>query len=1322
MPPGRDFTGLVSEYVHTASRDEAEDEGVRALAARTWAALKRTTKAGQRRTLPEMAEIDALLKGVRGATVVYFLDETFEEVAYDMSTTVAEAVEAIASQIKLEHYQTFSLFSVHKSKGGQPQDTVGGGDEQVSLDDTRYIADVLFDFKAAKAKEGTAPRLLFRKKMFRETDEAITEPRFMALSYIQAQHDYLEGQYPVIRDDAAQMAALQLARDGPAFEAALEKYVTRAVLSGRPREEWRADVGARYRALAASSRDEAQAGFLRIIRSLPYGNAAFFAVRKIDDPIGLLPAKLILGINKRGVHFFRPVPKEYLHSAELRDIMQFGSNASAVFFKMRVAGVLHVFQFETRAGDEAHVAELQRRLDEAAAALAEREAELDGLRAERANLRDEVAVLRGLDPADAKLARAEERHAAEVARLGAELAAARGPAQDQLRAKDAKINELLRELRADVERRERQQAEVVASQAKRLEELDRLYRDESLARKKAHNALEDAKGKIRVYCRVRPLLPFERERGQEMAVQLPDELTISLTYLEKKREYAFDAVFPGGTPQERVFEDTRHLIQSAVDGYNVCIFAYGQTGSGKTFTIYGNEELPGLTPRGVTELFDIIDRDAGKFSFRVEFKQPKLDIKKDPKGVVTVPGATIVEATSARGLLATIEAGLARRHVSSTAMNRESSRSHLIITIGVEATNLQTQSVSRGKLSFVDLAGSERVKKSKSEGAQLKEAQAINKSLSALGNVIAALATEQGHVPYRDHKLTMLMSDSIGGTAKTLMFVNVSPVDANLDETNNSLQYATRVSTIRNEVGKNEANKDVLRLQRQVAHWKEQAGLAPHLRDYVDLVEIKDAVQNGEEIDRSRLHSVLRELFMHRFRSLSRVHVDDTGVVLLQGGTVKHMYSTDTEHLFRQEPYFHYLFGVDEPGCYGAHDIRTCQAFLFVPRPSPDQEVWMGPVRNLTYYLQKYGVDEVHYVDEMATVLKQMAPPALHMLHGRDSDSGRGMPLAHFHGISDFQLERSGLFVALTEMRVFKLDMEVEIMRYCARVAASAHIRVLQAVRPGMYEYQLESLFLHDIYSEGGCRFSPYTPIFGSGPNSAVLHYGHSGAPHDRRIADGDLVLADAGAEYYRYGSDLTVTFPANGRFSPRQRVVYEAVLDARRAVLAAMRPEVCWTDLHLVAEERILAALTRAGLLVGDPAEQVAARLGALFMPHGLGHFLGKQTHDVGGYVAGRFRERPTQPGLDRLRTARILEPHMVLTVEPGCYFIPALLEPALEGGPLHRFLVPEEIRCYMGMGGVRLEDDVLVTNEGCEVLASLPRAVEEVEAVMAGADWMVV
>ena len=206
---------------------------------------------------------------------------------------------------------------------------------------------------------------------------------------------------------------------------------------GRPREEWKTDVMSRYRALANYSKDEARTQFLRIIRSLPYGNSIFFTVKKIEDPIGLLPAKLILGINKRGVHFFRPVPKEYLHSAELRDIMQFGSSSSAVFFKMRVAGVLHIFQFESKQGEDvcmalqthindimmkryakgkaeagddgglgagatsgpkhgAHVAELQRQLDEALAGIDERDREIKGLESERQNLVDEVGVLKGM--------------------------------------------------------------------------------------------------------------------------------------------------------------------------------------------------------------------------------------------------------------------------------------------------------------------------------------------------------------------------------------------------------------------------------------------------------------------------------------------------------------------------------------------------------------------------------------------------------------------------------------------------------------------------------------------------------------------------------------------------------------------------------------------------------------------------------------------------------------------------------------------------------------------------------------------------------------
>ncbi|KIY99686.1 hypothetical protein MNEG_8273, partial [Monoraphidium neglectum] len=373
MPPSKDFTGLISEYVHGVVRDGPAatsgggapapgDEAVRTAAEATWAALKRSTKAGPRRTLPTSEEILAHLSSRRLSVLVFFLDETFEEIAYDITTTVLEAVEQVSSIIRLQAYSTFTLFVGYKPVVAQKAAVEGGpGDEQTLLDDNRYIADVVADLRSPKsAHEGWQARLLFKKRMFRETDEAVSEPQFINLSYIQAQHDYLAGNYPVVRDDAAQMAALQMqAEYGPALGgdpeammAGCERFITRQVFGTRPRDEWRADVGARYKALSEFSKEDARSQFLRILRTLPYGSSTFFTVRRIEDPIGLLPAKLVLGINKRGVHFFRPVPKEYLHSAELRDIMQFGSSSQAVFFKMRVAGVLHIFQFETKQGED----------------------------------------------------------------------------------------------------------------------------------------------------------------------------------------------------------------------------------------------------------------------------------------------------------------------------------------------------------------------------------------------------------------------------------------------------------------------------------------------------------------------------------------------------------------------------------------------------------------------------------------------------------------------------------------------------------------------------------------------------------------------------------------------------------------------------------------------------------------------------------------------------------------------------------------------------------------------------------------------------------
>jgi len=1066
MPPNKDYVGLVSEYIHNVAHDEGEPTEVRALATRAWNSLKRSAKAGARRCMPSTEEIEALLAGRKLTTIVFFLDETFEELEYDITTTVLEAVEQLAGVIKLENYNTFTLFECRKQVAAKTAAEVVP-DEHILLDDNRYMADVLVEFRTGKAsKEGMQSKILFKKRMFRETDETITEPVFVNLSFVQAQHDYLNGNYPVVREDAAQMCSLQiqaecgstLLENDEAITSNIEKYITKQVLMTRPREEWKVDVTARYKALEQFSKEDARLQFLRILRSLPYGNSIFFPVKRIEDPIGLLPGKLILGINKRGVHFFRPVPKEYLHSAELRDIMQFGSSSQAVFFKMRVAGVLHIFQFETKQGEdicmalqthindimmkryskakamaaaegkggssqtsaaalpqanfgpkyEAHVGQIQKMLEEANKRVEEFQKRESGLKDEKSALqshlddaKDKVAQLeegygtleeqvaqlqatvdrlRGelaqaekerqrleaekeaevaaaaaagkqareasnagavaaasaaaaaasaaslkqaeeqvkglteqLNQASAqireleksntavvkekqlilnKMERLEKAKASETKKLATELEEQTEGMKRDLSEKEAKISDLveslgntelmlnelrseqdqmkldmaelddLREMKEDIERKEKQQAMLIESQARRLEELEVLYKDEQVLRKRYFNQMEDMKGKIRVYARVRPMLEFERAMGQAPALNVPDELTLSHPWKDEKkpREYGFDQVFIPTDSQEKVFEDTKYLVQSALDGFNVCIFAYGQTGSGKTFTIYGSESEKGLTPRAIDQLFSNIAADSHKVSYSVkccmlELYQDtlqdlllpgsrkgacKLEIKKDPKGMVTVQGATTIEVTSAKELHDAIAFGQQRRHVAGTQMNRESSRSHLVMSFIIEGTNLQTQAVTRGKLSFVDLAGSERVKKSGSSGEQLKEAQAINKSLSALGDVISALATEQGHIPYRNHKLTMLLSDCLGGNAKTLMFVNVSPTDSNLDETQNSLQYATRVRTIKNDASKNESNKEMQRLKGQLSYWKEQAGLAPELRDVVDLQEIAE--------------------------------------------------------------------------------------------------------------------------------------------------------------------------------------------------------------------------------------------------------------------------------------------------------------------------------------------------------------------------------------------------------------------------------------------------------------------------------------------------
>ncbi|KAG2410927.1 uncharacterized protein HKW66_Vig0015920 [Vigna angularis] len=421
-----------------------------------------------------------------------------------------------------------------------------------------------------------------------------------------------------------------------------------------------------------------------------------------------------------------------------------------------------------------------------------------------------------------------------------------------------------------------------------------------------------------------------------------------------------------------------------------------------------------------------------------------------------------------------------------------------------------------------------------------------------------------------------------------------------------------------------------------------------------------------------------------------RQHLSDSsrplhGFVLLQGGEEQTRYDTDHLELFRQESFFAYLFGVTEPGFYGAIDIATGDSLLFAPRLPSEYAVWLGKIKQLSYFKEHYMVSTTFFSDEIASVLQQhyqgAGKPLLFLLHGLNTDSNNFSKPAEFQGIDKFDKDLTTLHPILTECRVIKSKLEIALIQYANDISSEAHVEFLPW--------------------ETVCCSCEKKVILGTG--SAVLHYGHAAAPNDKTLEDGDMALFDMGAEYNFYGSDITCSFPA--------------VLDAHNAVISSMKPGVNWVDMHILAEKVILESLKRGNVLLGDVEDMMAARLGAVFMPHGLGHFLGIDTHDPGGYLQGL--ERRKEPGLKSLRTIRDLREGMVITVEPGCYFIDALLLPAMDNPMTTKFLNQEAINRYKDFGGVRIESDVLVTAAGCYNMTKCPREIGEIEGVMAGAPW---
>ncbi|KAE9589473.1 hypothetical protein Lal_00000287 [Lupinus albus] len=352
--------------------------------------------------------------------------------------------------------------------------------------------------------------------------------------------------------------------------------------------------------------------------------------------------------------------------------------------------------------------------------------------------------------------------------------------------------------------------------------------------RKLYNQVQDLKGSIRVYCRVRPFLS-----GQPNFVSSVDSIedgTITISIPSKngkgRRSFNLNKVFGPSSDQLEVFSDMQPLIRSVLDGFNICIFAYGQTGSGKTYTMTGpkviTEKSQGVNYRALSDLFLTADQRKDTFRYDVSVQMieiyneqvrdllvtdgtnkryPFTKIRNNSNKGLSVPDASLIPVSSTNHVIDLMNLGQRNRAVGATTLNDRSSRSHSCLTVHVQGRDLTSGALLRGCMHLVDLAGSERASKSEATGDRLKEAQHINKSLSALGDVIASLAQKNQHVPYRNSKLTQLLQDSLGGQAKMLMFVHISPEADSIGETISTLKFAERVATV--ELGAATVNKDV---------------------------------------------------------------------------------------------------------------------------------------------------------------------------------------------------------------------------------------------------------------------------------------------------------------------------------------------------------------------------------------------------------------------------------------------------------------------------------------------------------------------------------
>jgi len=465
-------------------------------------------------------------------------------------------------------------------------------------------------------------------------------------------------------------------------------------------------------------------------------------------------------------------------------------------------------------------------------------------------------------------------------------------------------------------------------------------------------------------------------------------------------------------------------------------------------------------------------------------------------------------------------------------------------------------------------------------------------------------------------------------------------------------------------------------------------------------------------LEHSTNNSDLREHFFQYTNNLTKTNT----AIFIQGGqSALRTPTADTDAVFRQESHFYYLTGCLEPDCFALIHLESRQFALFVPRYGDEYALWCGEYPEKQDFKNKLNANVVEYNDDaqafVQLLLNEWKVEKVYTLeHSEQSFKNLIAKSASLENKIEMQSSRD-LYLALKDARLIKLEREIEQLRIIGKVAADAHSAIMKNARSGMNEGELESYFLQ-VVAARGCKNLAYSSIVAGDDRGATLHY----VNNDQVCHDGGLVLVDAGGESRTmYASDITRTFPINGKFTEDQKLIYNLVLKAQLAVLDAMKPGVAWVDLHRLANKMMTEDLWKAGFLKADNLQELLDNhIGALFFPHGLGHSLGLDVHDPPNRD-GSFKQID-EPAIRYLRTSVVLQKGMVMTVEPGCYFIPRFLTRALNDEKQSKYLVKEKIEQFLKFGGIRIEDDVVVTDNGIEILTSaVPKTVEAIEQLMA-------